>query len=107
MSSLWVGRSGIGRKQEMVRRRRKFQANAGESVRQEVVCRKVASSNKQQQLSPAQRLARALQGIRQVQNMLELQAPQQGNAIAMLREAGDLVWGEIQILQQQQQQKQQ
>jgi hypothetical protein len=60
----------------------------------------------QQQLSPAQRLARALQGIRQVQNMLELQAPQQGNAIAMLREAGDLVWGEIQRMQQQQQQQQ-
>ena len=56
----------------------------------------------QQQLSPAQRLARALQGIRQVQNMLELQAPQQGNEIAMLREAGDLVWGEIQRMQQQQ-----
>ncbi len=61
----------------------------------------------QQQLSPAQRLARALQGIMQVQNMLELQAPQQGNAIAMLREAGDLVWGEIQRMQQQQQQQQQ
>ena len=60
----------------------------------------------QQQQSPAQRLARALQGIRQVQNMLELQAPQQGNAIAMLREAGDLVWGEIQRMQQQQQQQQ-
>jgi hypothetical protein len=61
----------------------------------------------EQQLSPAQRLARALQGIRQVQNMLELQAPQHGNAIAMLREAGDLVWGEIQRMQQQQQQQQQ
>jgi hypothetical protein len=59
----------------------------------------------QQQQSPTQRLARALQGIRQVQNMLELQAPQQGNAIAMLREAGDLVWGEIQRMQQQQQQR--
>ena len=58
----------------------------------------------QQQLSPAQRLARALQGIRQVQNMLELQAPQQVDAIAVLREAGDLVWGEIQRMQQQQQQ---
>ena len=57
----------------------------------------------QQQLSPAQQLARALQGIRQVQNMLELQAPQQGNAIAVLREAGDLVWAQIQRMQQQQQ----
>jgi hypothetical protein len=57
----------------------------------------------QQQLSPAQRLARALQGIRQVQNMLELNSPQQTNAIAALRESGDLVWAEIQRMQQQQQ----
>jgi hypothetical protein len=56
----------------------------------------------QRQLSPAQRLARALQGIRQVQNMMELNYPQHGNAIAVLREAGDLVWGEIQRRQQQQ-----
>ena len=56
----------------------------------------------QQQQSPAQNLARALQGIRQVQNFMELNYPQQGNAIAMLREAGDLVWGEIQRMQQQQ-----
>ena len=57
----------------------------------------------QQQLSPAQRLARALQGIRQVQNFMELNHPQQGQAIAVLREAGDLVWGEIERMQQQQQ----
>jgi hypothetical protein len=61
----------------------------------------------QQQLSPAQRLARALQGIRQVQNMIELNYPQRGNAIAVLREAGDLVWGEIQRMQQLQQQQRQ
>jgi hypothetical protein len=61
----------------------------------------------QQQLNPAQRLARALTGIRQVQNMIELNYPQRGNAIAVLREAGDLVWGEIQRMQQQQQQRQQ
>jgi hypothetical protein len=59
----------------------------------------------QQQLSPAQRLARALQGIRQVQNLLELNSPQQTNAIAALRESGDLVWAEIQRMQQQQQQQ--
>lgn len=59
----------------------------------------------EQQLSPAQRLARALKGIRQVQNMLELNYPQHGNAIAVLREAGDLVWGEIERMQQQQQQR--
>jgi hypothetical protein len=58
-----------------------------------------------QQLSPAQRLARALQGIRQVQNLLELNSPQQTNAIAALREAGDLVWAEIQRMQQQQRQQ--
>jgi len=58
----------------------------------------------QQQASPTQRLARALTGIRQVQNMLELNSPQQVNAIAALREAGDLVWAEIQRMQQQQQQ---
>ncbi len=58
----------------------------------------------QRQLSPAQRLARALQGIRQVQNMMELNYPQHGNAIAVLREAGDLVWGEIERMQQQQRQ---
>jgi hypothetical protein len=60
----------------------------------------------QQQLSPAQRLARALQGIRQVQNLLELNSPQQTNAIAALRESGDLVWAEIQRMQQQQQRQQ-
>jgi hypothetical protein len=58
----------------------------------------------QQQLSPAQRLARALTGIRQVQNMMELNYPQQGQAIQVLREAGDIVWAEIQRMQQQQQQ---
>jgi hypothetical protein len=54
-----------------------------------------------QQQSPAQQLARALQGIRQVQHMLELNSPQQTNAIAALRQAGDLVWAEIQRIQQQ------
>ena len=59
----------------------------------------------QQQLSPAQRLARALQGIRQVQNMLELNYPRHTNAIAVLREAGDLVWEEIERMQQQRRQE--
>ena len=59
----------------------------------------------QQQLSPAQRLARALQGIRQVQNMMELNYPQHTNAIAVLREAGDLVWEEIERMQQQRRQQ--
>ncbi len=56
----------------------------------------------QQQQNPAQQLARALTNIRQVQNMVELNYPQQGDAIQMLREAGDLVWGQIERMQQQQ-----
>ncbi len=61
----------------------------------------------QQQLSPAQALAQALTGIRQVQSWVELNHPQQGNVIAALRESGDLVWMVIQGTQQQQQQGQQ
>jgi hypothetical protein len=57
----------------------------------------------QQQQSPAQQLARALQGIRQVQSFMELNYPQRGDAIATLREAGDLVWAQIERMQQQQQ----
>lgn len=60
--------------------------------------------NQQQQQSPAQRLGRALTDIRKVQNLIELNYPGQGEAIKMLREAGDLVWEEIQRLQQGQQQ---
>ena len=60
----------------------------------------------QQQQSPAQRLARALQDIRQVQSFMELNYPQRRDAIALLREAGDLVWNEIERMQQQQQQRQ-
>jgi hypothetical protein len=65
----------------------------------------------QQQQDPAQRLATALGHIRRAQNFVELQAPGQSDMIRMLREAGDLVWGEIeriqQVRQQQQQQQQQ
>jgi hypothetical protein len=57
-----------------------------------------------QQPSPLQLLGRALTDIRKVQNLLELQYPDQGDAIKMQREAGDLVWNEIQRLQQQSQQ---
>ena len=62
------------------------------------------AGGQQQQQSPTQRLARALSDIRKVQNMVELNYPQQGDAIKMLREAGDLVWGEIERMQQQGQQ---
>jgi NTP pyrophosphatase (non-canonical NTP hydrolase) len=60
-----------------------------------------------QQQSPAQMLARALSEIRRVQNMLELNYPDQADAIKMQREAGDLIWQIIQSMQQQQQQGQQ
>ena len=55
-----------------------------------------------QQPSPLQLLGRALTDIRKVQNLLELQYPDQGDAIKMQREAGDLVWSEIQRMPQQQ-----
>lgn len=61
----------------------------------------------EQQESPAQRLGRALTDIRKVQNLVELNYPNQGQAIGMLREAGDLVWGEIERMQRQQQQQKQ
>jgi hypothetical protein len=63
-----------------------------------------SAQQQQQQLSPAQQLVSALQGIRRVQHMLELNYPQLGNAIRVQRAAGDLVWAEIQRRQQQQQQ---
>ena len=59
-----------------------------------------------QQPNPLQLLGRALTDIRKVQNLLELQYPDQGDAIKMQREAGDLVWNEIQRMQQQQQSQQ-
>ena len=69
------------------------------------------SNQQQQQQDPVQRLAIALSHIRKVQNYVELNAPAQGEMINMMRQAGDLVWGEIeriqQVRQQQQQQQQQ
>ena len=63
--------------------------------------------DQQQQASPLQLLGRALSDIRKVQNLLELNYPDQGEAINMQREAGDLIWTLIQRMQQQQQQQQQ
>ena len=57
----------------------------------------------QQQQNPVQMLARALSEIRRVQNMLELNYPDQADAIKMQREAGDLIWQVIQAMQRQQQ----
>jgi len=61
-----------------------------------------AQGQQQQQQSPAQMLTRALSEIRRVQNMLELNYPNQTDAIRMQREAGDLIWEIIQAMQQQQ-----
>ncbi len=64
-----------------------------------------ANQQQQQQRSPLQRLGHTLANIRKVQNMLELNYPHQVDAIKMLREAGDVVWEEIQRMQQQSQQQ--
>jgi hypothetical protein len=60
------------------------------------------SEDQQQQASPQQLLGRALSDIRKVQNLLELNYPDQGEAIKMQREAGDLIWAQLQRMQQQQ-----
>jgi hypothetical protein len=61
----------------------------------------------QQQQSPVQLMGRALSDIRKVQNFLEMNHPDQTQAIQMQREAGDLIWQLIQAMQQQGQQNQQ
>jgi hypothetical protein len=61
----------------------------------------------QQQQNPMQQLAQAMSHVRKVQNLLEMNYPNQGQAIQMQREAGDLLWSVIQSMQQQQQQGQQ
>jgi hypothetical protein len=63
----------------------------------------MTEGNQQQQQSPAQRLAQALTNIRRVQNHMELNYPDQSDAINLQREAGDLVWAEIEKMRQQQQ----
>jgi hypothetical protein len=62
----------------------------------------MAEGNQQQQQNPTQSLTQALDRIRRVQGTIELNAPNQGELINMLREAGDLVWGVIEQQQQQQ-----
>jgi len=42
-----------------------------------------------------------------VQSAMELNAPAQDEVIGMLRQAGDLIWAELERRQQQQQQQQQ
>jgi hypothetical protein len=58
-----------------------------------------------QQQSPVQLMGRALTDIRKVQNLLEMNYPDQIQAIQLQREAGDLVWQLIQAMQQQGQQQ--
>jgi len=58
----------------------------------------------QQQQDPVQLMGRALANIRRVQSLLELNYPNQTDAIQMQREAGDVVWAVIQSMQQQSQQ---
>jgi len=60
----------------------------------------------QQQASPLQLLGRALSDARKVQNLMEMNYPDQGDAIKMQREVGDLIWAVIQSMQQQDQQQQ-
>lgn len=69
-----------------------------------------AQQQQQQQQQPpstGQLLGRSLTDIRKVQNWLELNYPNQGEAIRMQREAGDLIWAVIQRMQQQSQQQNQ
>ena len=65
----------------------------------------MTEGNQQQAQNPMQALAQAVDHIRRVQSAMELNAPAQENVIDMLRQAGDLIWAEIERRQQQQQQQ--
>ena len=68
----------------------------------------MAEGNDQPQAqNPAQALAQAVDHIRRVQSAMELNAPAQDEVIGMLRQAGDLIWAELERRQQQEQQQQQ
>ena len=58
----------------------------------------------QQQQDPMQLMGHALSNIRRVQSLLEMNYPNQTEAIQMQREAGDVLWAVIQSVQQQGQQ---
>ena len=65
----------------------------------------MAEGNDQPQAqNPAQALAQAVDRIRRVQSAMELNAPAQDEVIGILRQAGDLIWAELERRQQQQQQ---
>ena len=57
----------------------------------------------QEEPNPAQFLAQSLSRIRRVQSLLELNYPDQTDAIQMQREAGDILWKIIESMQQSQQ----
>jgi hypothetical protein len=61
----------------------------------------MAEGNQQQAQNPVQALAQAVDHIRRVQSMMELNAPAQEDVINRLRQAGDLIWTEIERRQQQ------
>jgi hypothetical protein len=63
------------------------------------------NNQQQSQQNPMQALGQAVDHIRRVQSAMELNAPAQENIIDMLRQAGDLIWAEIERRQQQQQQR--
>ena len=67
----------------------------------------MSEGNQQQQQNPMQALGQAVDHIRRVQSAMELNLPAEENMITMLRQAGDLIWAEIERRQQQQQQQQQ
>lgn len=79
------------------------EGNQQQGQQQQAQQQQAQGQQQQQQVSPAQLLGRALTDIRKVQNFLELNYPDQGDAIQMQREAGDLIWNLIQSMQQQQQ----
>ena len=64
----------------------------------------MAEGNQQQAQNPMQALGQAVDHIRRVQSAMELNAPAQEEVIDMLRQAGDLIWAEIERRQEQQQQ---
>ena len=63
------------------------------------------NNQQQSQQNPQQALGQAVDHIRRVQSTMELNAPAQEEVIDMLRQAGDLIWAEIERREQQQQQR--
>jgi hypothetical protein len=88
-------------------RQRNVSQDNQQQGQQEQQSQQSQQSQQEQQASPEQHLAQAVTDIRKVQSMMELNYPDQGEAIRMLRESGDIVWSEIRRMQQAQQQSQQ